>query len=180
MNQNREEEARMLGAMLAVHEKAFEQAIAIARREDPIVTSLRRAIAALMGESPQAQTATANGTSHAVSPAVDEQHRVASLRTLEQIQSSVPTRKAEYAQSTIIAAMHRAFEKIAPVGFVHIDKIVNEVYHPIQDRDVFYRIKRTLVSEIIRGMKKGLFVRGREPNTFALAPPARGPRTAER
>ena len=179
MNQSREEEARMLAAMLAVHEKAFEQAIAIARREDPIVTSLRRAIAALMGESRQPQALAANGTSPAVAPVVDEQHRAASLRNLEQTQSSTPTRKAEYTQSTIIAAMHRAFEKIAPTGFIHIDKIVNEVYHPIEDRDVFYRIKRTLVSEIIRGMKKGLFVRGREPNTFGLAPSARAPRMAE-
>jgi hypothetical protein len=179
MSQNREEEARMLGAMLVVHEKALEQALAVANREEPIVSSLRRAIAALMGEAPQGHLVTTNGANLQSSFIVDGQHRMAALRTIHQVQSSVPTRKAEYAQSTIIEAMHRAFEKIAPTGFVHIDKIVDEVYNPIEDRDVFYRIKRTLVSEVIRGMKKGLFVRGPEPNAFGLAPPTRVARTAE-
>lgn len=178
MSQNREEEARMLGAMLALHEKTLEQALAVANREEPIVSSLRRAIAALMGESPQTHVVTTNSVNLQGSFVVDGQHRVAALRRLQQIQSSAPTRKAEYAQKTIIAGMRRAFEKIAPTGFVHVDKIVSEMYNPIEDRDVFYRIKRTLVSELIRGMKTGLFVRGTGANTFGLAP-AKVARTAE-
>jgi hypothetical protein len=170
MNSGREEEARMLAAMLEVHEKALEQAIATVRREEPIVTSLRRAIAALMEESPYAQARITNGTNQASFHIIpDGAHRAAAIHALQQNESGIPTRKAEYADRTIIEAMHKAFVKIAPTGFIHIDRIVDEVYNPIEHRDVFYRIKRTLVSEIIRGMKKGLFVRGRAPNTFGLA-----------
>jgi hypothetical protein len=70
---------------------------------------------------------------------------------------------------TIVKSAEVAISKLAGTGVpVHVDRIVREIYEPIPHKDVFYRIKRTVVSEIIRGMTKSLFFRGDRPNTFAI------------
>lgn len=143
---------QQLEEVLKAHEKAWKDALAVVQREQPIVESLQNAIQALKGEAAVATPLPSNGRPQA-------------------IQKPAPTRKHEYLDLTAIEAIHKALLKLStPFGRTpHIDRVVDEIYNPIPDRDVFYRIKRTLVSEAIRGMKKGLFVRGKKPNTFGIA-----------
>jgi hypothetical protein len=152
MNAGENAETQKLREVLQDHEKVLQQALVIVRREQPIVQSLQAAIVAIRGEViPTGSGAAAtNGAPTTV-------------------QSLAPTRKHEYTDMTAIGAIQKALNKITTPGTaVHIDRVAEEIYNPIPDRDVFYRIKRTLVSEAIRGMKKDLFFRGKKPNTFGI------------
>ncbi len=146
-----EEQARLLGEMLSEHEKKLREAVVIFNREEAIVSNLRRTIAALMGENEPSSVVDTGTEARIVMP------------------TDTPSRKGEYANLTIVASAQRALSRLVPPnGFAHVDQIVQEVYDPIPHKDVFYRIKRTVVSELIRGMDKGLFRRGDRPNSFGL------------
>jgi hypothetical protein len=89
--------------------------------------------------------------------------------TASRMSQPIPHRKLEYLDGTILMAIERVLERLkGEHEFVHVDDLVKEIYVPISDNDQFYRVKRTLVSEIIRGMKKNLFTRGPKPNSFGL------------
>lgn len=82
---------------------------------------------------------------------------------------SMPARKPEYAEMTILGSIRKALQQHGDHEFLHVDEIVKEIYLPISDNDQFYRVKRTVVSETIRGMKKHLFRRHpMKANTFGL------------
>jgi hypothetical protein len=154
----------VLRGMLAEHQKLLEAAVREMERERPIVISLRDALAALTGEP----------LSHIL------QHGEASVShvvpsgtvttTTGRVVQEIPGRKSEYAKMTIIDALRVGLQK-QKEKFAHVDVLMNEVYLPIRDNDQFYRVKRTVVSELIRGMSKGIFVRNpNAKNSFGLAP----------
>ena len=63
---------------------------------------------------------------------------------------TIPKKKPQYSETTLIKSAQIASEKLTRPGeFIHVDNIIQEVYEPIPHRDVFYRIKRTMVSELI-------------------------------
>ena len=168
MNPLKEDEARTLGTMLAEHEKVLQDAYEIVKREQPIVENLRRTVASLMGKPPK--------DSWGFVPAALDRYQPSRATTFlinqnpsQGAPEAVPKRKPEYAQLTHIQSVVKAMVALVPDGTpIHVDEIVRETYFPIPDRDVFYRIKRTVVSEILRGMEKHLFARGKKPNTFGL------------
>jgi hypothetical protein len=159
MDELNERQARLLGEILAQHESILKQAKITVQREEPIVIGLRRTLAALMGEEP-AQPEQAFAGSGPETPLFPS--------NLE-INSTSVTRKPQYLSMTIVKSAEVAIGKLAGAGVpIHVDRIVREIYEPIPHKDVFYRIKRTVVSELIRGMVKNQFFRGTTPNTFAI------------
>lgn len=147
MSEMSRDQIGLLKEILEQHKRVFDEAVSTARREQPIVASLEAAIAALENQD-QHHTDEA-GSGH-VSPAI-------------------PLRKPEYASMTIIASIQKALAKHGTGVILHADDIIKEIYLPITDNDQFYRIKRTIVSEVIRGVDKRMFRRGPHPNTFGLA-----------
>jgi hypothetical protein len=167
MNEAKEQEATVLGRMLAEHEKALQDAVGIVKREQPIVENLRRTVASLMGRPPKSEWAEYTSRYSTVSSILH--NGGGKEETPIAAQDSIPKRKPEYGELTHIQSVLKAMQALVPDGSaIHVDQIVRETYFPIPNRDVFYRIKRTVVSEILRGMGKHLFVRGKKPNTFAL------------
>ena len=165
----------VLQSALAEHDLIYRNALATMEHEAPIVHSLKTAIAALKGEkinppnlsfwkSVLARTQPVGGS-------------VLSSNGLP-IQP-LPSRKPEYAAMTILNAIQDVLAHSAK-DFVHADDLVKAIYEPTNDNDIFYRIKRTIVSEAIRGMKKGQFVRGPEKNTFGLGLMTNGHKKDER
>jgi hypothetical protein len=149
----------ILESALSEHQAAYDAALRTLQRESPIVRSLRNAIAALKGQKtdlpdPFWKTIFVNGTP----TTIRESSTGLPIQPL-------PNRKPEYASMTIIEAIQRVLVQSAK-DYLHADELVREIYEPTSDNDIFYRIKRTVVSEAIRGMRKGLFVRGSEKNTF--------------
>ena len=49
---------------------------------------------------------------------------------------------------TIMASLQKVLAKF-PGSFTTQDELVKEIYEPTVDNDIFYRIKRTLVSELL-------------------------------
>lgn len=146
------DQIQALESMLALHQHQLAEGQAILNREMPIVVSLRNTIAAMkrLEAGPEAPVEAANQPS----PDLTSQ--------------TMPRRKAEYAQMTIVDSIRHALSKWTE-DYVHVDQIVREIYLPIADNDQFYRVKRTVVSETIRGMDKGLFKRDpNKANTFGL------------
>jgi hypothetical protein len=145
MGEEQHGHVHMLEAMLAEHERALNDAFAIVNREEPIVASLKAAILALTGTVTAKPIASASGNG-----------------------AGLPPKKLEYREMALIPAMQRALGKIASSGYAHVNDIVAEIYTPIADKDMFVRVKRNCVSELIRASRKGLFVRGDAKNSFGL------------
>lgn len=157
MDESKEREARLLTAILAQHESVLEEARITVRKEEPIVANLRRTLAALTGEEPLELEQGSAGSSPSIPV------------SLVDLNSTNVTRKPQYLSMTIVKSAAVAIGQLAGAGVpIHVDRIIREIYEPIPNKDLFYRIKRTVVSEIIRGMTKNLFFRGNGPNTFAI------------
>ena len=150
----------VLQAALAEHDRNYQTAIATLEYEAPIVHSLRNSIAALKGEKLEP----GSGFWQPIVLRTPLPPNVSVSSTGLPIQP-LPSRKPEYASMTIIEAIQRVLVQSAK-DYLHADELVREIYEPTTDNDIFYRIKRTVVSEAIRGLRKGLFVRGSEKNTF--------------
>jgi hypothetical protein len=150
MADTQQAQIELLKQMLAEHQGTLDAAKAIVHREYPIVSNLEATITSLEGR---------NAKSH------DQQVEV---KTSEEFPASkpVPARKPEYAGMTIIGSIQRALEK-RPEPFLHVDEIVKDIYEPIADSAQFYRVKRTVVSELLRGEDR--FKRDTsKKNTFGL------------
>jgi hypothetical protein len=154
------ENLEMLQTLLAEHDRVFRLAVETVNRERPIVFSLKNAIAALKGERISTLPWGTAIFRHSPGESV-------SVGTSGLAIQPLPGRKSEFANMTIMASLQKVLAK-KPGEFVHADELVKEIYEPTEDNDIFYRIKRTLVSELLRGMKKALFVRGPGKNTFGL------------
>ena len=150
-------EIALIEKMLADHEQHLQEANETVRRETPIVANLRQTLEALKVSAGLAPT-----------PAPVLTRTTGQTGTVSQ---PLPAKKPEYAELTIVGAIQHAFQKWPDRVFVHVDELVREIYEPIVDNDQFYRVKRTIVSETIRGISKGLFERGQGKNTFGLARP---------
>lgn len=155
------ERVTILQELLTEHEQILKNAVQTANHARPIVVSLRNAIAALKGEKvPLSGFQFIFNRSDTASGSINLGSSGLAIQPL-------PGRKPEFANMTIMASLQR-FLAAKPGEFVHADQLVKEIYEPTEDNDIFYRIKRTLVSEVLRGMKKGLFVRGPGKNTFGV------------
>jgi hypothetical protein len=153
-----------LESALSKHQAMYDSALQTLRREVPIVQSLRNAIAALKGQKIDVTPPHWKLISLTSSIASTDRTNLRESSTGLPIQP-LPNRKPEYASMTIIEAIQRVLVQSVK-DYLHADELVREIYEPTSDNDIFYRIKRTVVSEAIRGIKKGLFVRGSEKNTF--------------
>ncbi len=155
----------VLQALLAEHERTLSIGLETVDRERPIVFTLKNAIAALKGERISATFGFSFTHKSAGEPL--------NVGTSGLAIQPLPGRKPEFANMTIMNSLEKVLAK-RQGEFVHADHLVKEIYEPTGDNDVFYRIKRTLVSELLRGMKKGLFVRGPGKNTFGSGLMANG------
>lgn len=154
MAQVQNEQIELLKQMRATHKAMLDDAIEIVDRERPIVASLEAAIRALLGEAAEQTAPTTRLVLHSMSPLFTQ---------------PMPERNPEYQGITIMEAVQRALQKIGK-EYAHVDEIIREAYAPISDSGQFYRVKRTLVSEILRGIRKGLFKREEAArNSFGLA-----------
>jgi hypothetical protein len=150
-----------LQSALAEHDLIYRNAVAMLEREGPIVHSLRNAIAALKGEKLDATPVFWKYPGVLLRTPISG----GSVSSTGLPIQPLPNRKPEYASITIIEAIQRVLVQSVK-DYVHADELVREIYESTSDNDIFYRIKRTVVSEAIRGIRKGLFVRGSEKNTF--------------
>lgn len=152
MNTN-QDHASMLREMLRDHEERLDRARATVQQEEPVVASLKAAIAALDPNAPKDRRTLvavgAGGIMDATPP--------------------MPERMPGFTDLTHAEAAKLALTQLCKAGETrHVDAIITAIYGTIPNADLFYRVKRTLVSEILRNMKKGMFVRGPKPNTFGL------------
>ncbi len=154
----KKEALEVLQALLAENEQKLGDAVRVVNETRPVVFSLRNTISALKGQKMAGQ-----GVQFLYNTDFSEWlvNRGASGLPIQPL----PSRKPEFANMTIMASLQAVLAK-RPGEFVHADELVKAIYEPTEDNDIFYRIKRTLVSEILRGIKKGLFVRGPGKNTF--------------
>ena len=155
MDEQIKQQLATLKEIWAEHKRRLDDAAAVCHHEQPIVRALELSMSALEAT---------NAAPLAEEPKSEVQPE----------QPKTPARKDEYAKLTHIQSVRLALEMLAPnIGqTVHVDALVREIYEPISNNDVFYRVKRTIVSEIIRAMNtKHMFRRGETPNTFGLPMP---------
>jgi hypothetical protein len=150
----KQEQVDMLRQVLAVHVARLNEGMAMVREAEPVVSALQAAIKAIEQKA-AAVTPVAIFTPEG---------------TVKLTSAAAPARKHEYANLTHIESAKLALTKLVRPGeTTHVDNIVREIYNPFQDNDLFYRVKRIVVSEIIRAMSKHrTFKRGKKPNTFGL------------
>jgi hypothetical protein len=144
-----EQHKATLQEILKEHEDRLQQALAVVHIEKPFVDNLRAAIQALSG------------------PPTPLERTVA--RFADQVrqtqESGMPPRLAEFENMTVLAAIRTVLERAGL--YCHADDIVRAIYGRSLSKAQFQSAKRTIVSEVIRGIEKKLFVRdGTRPNTF--------------
>lgn len=144
-----EQHKATLQEILKEHEDRLEQALAVVRIEKPFVDNLRAAIQALNGPSTPQEKALA---------------QFAGLAKRVQ-ESAMPPRLPEFENMTVLAAIQAVLERAGV--YCHADDIVRAIYGRSLSSAQFQSAKRTIVSEVIRGTEKKLFVRDKtRPNTF--------------
>lgn len=161
-----EDELAILQRMRDQHRAILSEAEKTIRRERPLVAALDDAMDAIKGKLPHqpptlARWATlGNFSNRAV---VTEQSSNIESRNGTSEPVKAIRRQPQYADTTIIAAIKSVLDSAK--HYMHADELVAAIYEPVP-QDQFLQVKRTIVSEVIRGMGKGWFKRGAKPNTF--------------
>jgi hypothetical protein len=147
-----DDQIEVLEQLLKQYEPEFQKAQETAQRLAPIITNLRMLIASLGG-----------GTVPRYEIANGESRRDPTTGV------GMPPRRDFYATIPTIEAARQVLMK-AGGGPMHVDDMIGQMFEVNKDDSAqFLRVKRTLVSELIRGMKRGIFEREpKKKNTFKL------------
>ena len=147
-----EAQIEVLEGLLKQYEPEYQKAQQTVQRLSPIIEHLRALIVSLGG-----------GTTPRYEIAGGEARRDPTTGV------GMPPRRDFYATMPTIEAARQILVK-AGGGPMHVDDMIAQMFEVSKENPAqFMRVKRTLVSELIRGMKRGTFAR--EPNkknTFRL------------
>lgn len=143
---------KVLEQLLKQYEPEFQKAQETAQRLAPIIEHLRMLITSLGG-----------GTVPRWEIAEGESRRDPTTGV------GMPPRRDFYTGMSTIEAARQVLAKVGG-GPMHVDDMIAQMFEVKKEDAVqFARVKRTLVSEVIRGMKRGIFEREpKKKNTFRL------------
>lgn len=142
------EQALALRQLYQQYEAEYETTLKRLNELAPVMTNLRGLIGAFDSE--------AAGASHREERTPQPPPPVGAM----------PMRKPQYRAMTVIEAAQQILDqKGTPM---HADEIVRAIYE-IRSPQGFTAAKRSVVSELIRGTKRGVFRRARGANRFASA-----------
>ncbi len=164
METRQEEELATLQKMRDEHRTTLSEAEKTIRRERPLVAALDQAIDALKGRNSQFGSfgAATVATFHRNLQTLKDIQNRAALKAESEATKPV-RRQPQFSDISIIAAIKSVLD--GAKRYMHADELVLAVYEPVPKSE-FLRVKRTIVSEVLRGIKKGWFKRGAKPNTF--------------
>ena len=136
-----DEQIKVLQEMLAEHEHRLEEAQEIVKREEPICHHLRHLIGSMKPGAPV--QASQEGASPGGNPL---------------------TRKPEFATGSLLDAVERILAGSKQA--IHADDLTKRIF-VLRDKSELARAKNALVSDMVRGVKRGRFRRTGK-NLYAL------------